>query len=104
MDIDAFGAPSSPKFQISYGFCPSLGVNRWLLSFGGTLWKCQVAGSTRNTITDFNIDVKYQNLEINFTGSSTWGNFNGNDSVADPLYRHNKISGTAFNVFLPPLD
>ena len=102
-----------PPSGLAGGFPAS--AARWLLSFGGTLWRCKNSGAvgatraaagleTVNTTVDRNIDVKYTELNINRIGNLTWLDFSANDNIADPNYTVNVVSYTAVNVFLAPLD
>lgn len=116
---DAYAFGSNPSFEISYGWCSTLGANTWRLYFGGTLRKCVPSSSVGATTlvigletvnagsTDYNIDVKYTNLKKNLTGSTTWSNY-GNPGAGgeywDDNYLGEIVSDTAENFFLPPLD
>ncbi|MGB8361544.1 MAG: hypothetical protein WCE80_09105 [Acidimicrobiia bacterium] len=116
LQLDAYGANTNPTFEISYGWCPSQSANRWLLSFGGTLWTCKNLSSsaavraigmietTGTSTVDRNIDVKYTNLKYRYSGASTWNNFGTATSVVAPSYTYAYVSSTAFNVYLAPLD
>jgi hypothetical protein len=112
---NAYGANTNPTFIIEWGFCPSVSANRWLFSFGGTLWKCLNAQShaaiaaiagleTAGTTTDYNIDVKYTSMKISLQGSANFIDFNPNDSNVDLNYFHSVESNTKFNDYLSPLD
>lgn len=117
VNVDAYGAGTNPAFNIEYGFCPSVSANRWLLSFGGVLWRCKDSGAvgavsgkagletTGGSNVDRNIDVKYTNLQRNMQGSTSWLNLGPfNESFAAPNYTYQFVSNTAFNVFLAPLN
>ena len=115
---DAYAFGSNPSFEISYGWCSTLGANTWRLYFGGVLRKCLPNGTSGAAIvlvgletinagtTDYNIDVKYTNLKWNLVGSSTWNDFGnpGGGIYDDPNYLVDPVSNTAENAFLPPLD
>jgi hypothetical protein len=116
VSANAYGADTNPAFRIEYGFCPSVSANRWLLSFGGTLWRCKSSGATGasfigagletigSSMTDRNIDVKYTNMEFNLVGFSSWASADMQDHFESPNYSHTYVSPTAFNVFLAPLN
>ena len=113
LDVDAYGANTSPSFSITRGACQ--GGQRWLMEFGGTRWDCIVSGvdgasraiglleTTGGSTTDRNIDVKFKNLATRDIGS-TWDVFGTASTSVDPNYSVSVVSTLQFNVFLPPLD
>ena len=112
---DAYTTGANPTFQIYYDFCAPSGPTRWVLTFGGTQRRCvansgtygQLANvlleTTGNSTTDRNIDVKYTNVKVNLSGSTTWVDFAGT-GFADPNYSRQVPSGTSVNAYLAPLD
>ncbi len=114
--LDAYGIGDNPEFSITNGFCPSEINDRWLMSFGGTLWACYLGSSTFSRwaaaglettgggTTDRNIDVKYTDLEVNRSGNINWLQFRPEQGVLDCCYEYEFVSNEAFNVFLPPLQ
>lgn len=114
--LDAYTTGSNPSFTIQRAWCPSQSATRWLLFFGGTLWRCMshsatgaigaAAGleTTGSSTTDRNIDVKYTGLNTSNINSSTWNAFGAGTSIHSPNYSYQYVSTTAFNVYLAPLN
>ncbi|MGI8822089.1 MAG: hypothetical protein ACR2JP_02080 [Acidimicrobiia bacterium] len=114
--LDAYGVGANPAFSITHGFCPSEILDRWLMSFGGTLWACYVGSSsvarraiagletTGGSTVDRNIDVKYTNLNVNRSGNTDWILFRPSEGPVGDFYEYEFVSNTKFNTFLPPLD
>lgn len=113
---DSYTKDVSPGFRIEWAPCIGHDENRWLLYFGGTLWRCPNT-STSSAIraiagievvssngVDRNVDAKYSSLNVNLTGSTSWQSFSHNASQVDPSYSFGAVSSTAFNTFLAPLD
>ncbi len=112
---DVLDAGDNPSFSIVYGFCPLALENRWLLSFNGVLWECYeginpyvrrvVSGlETTNTTTDYNIDVKYTEMEVNRSGNIDWIPMRPERLSVGCCYEYDDVSLTAFNVYKVPLD
>lgn len=113
---NAYKAKTNPTFSIQYDYCPSASTDRWLLSFGGTLWRCLGTGQTGGhrvtamlettgaSNVDRNIDVRFNNLRRRHQGAN-WVDFgapghhfsNLNYSVANPY-------NDQVDAFLTPLD
>ncbi len=114
--LDAYGIGDNPEFSITHGFCPSEILDRWLMSFGGTLWACYVGSSTVSraaylglettggSTIDRNIDVKYTDLNVNRSGNLDWILFRPSEGIVHCCYEYAFVSNTAFNTFLPPLQ
>jgi len=113
---DAYTTGVNPTFQIYYDFCSPSGPNAWVLTFAGTQRKCATnsgSGGSRASVgletaggstVDRNIDVKYTNLQVNLTGSTTWINFSQSGVHVDPSYSLTVVSATAVNAYLAPLN
>jgi hypothetical protein len=112
---DNWSAGDSPAFRIERD-C-QLGPNvRWGLYFAGSQRACidsGASGASRAVAAievispnggDRNVDVKYTSLDRSMTGSTSWVAFDNNDSRADPNYSFTRVSSTAVNTFLAPLD
>ncbi len=104
-----------PRFRIQRE-C-NLGASiGWAVHFGGSERACLDSGASASITaaagletvssdgTDRNIDVKYDSVNVKFTGNSSWFDFDNNTSSADPSYSFSRVSSTAFNTYLAPLD
>lgn len=109
---DVYTTGAKPSFSISFGWCASQLANRWLLSFGGTLWDCRAGTSLASGLVaglevrsadgaDRNVDARYTSLQKRVNG--VWSCMGGLGDV-DPSYAYTTISCSAADTYLPPLN
>lgn len=111
---DNWTTGDSPHFRIERD-C-QLGPNvRWGLYFAGSQRACIDSGASgasraivgievgSNNGADRNVDAKYTSLDRRWSGGS-WVAYDNTSSIVDPNYSFSRVSNTAVNTYLAPLD
>jgi len=111
---DNWTTGDSPSFRIERD-C-QLGPNvRWGVYFAGSQRACLDSGASGSSAgvagievgspdgTDRNIDAKYTSLDRKWSGGS-WVAFDNNSTRVDNNYSFTRVSNTAVNTYLSPLD
>lgn len=111
---DNWTTGDAPSFRIERD-CQLGGNVRWGLYFAGSQRACIDSGASGSSAavagievgspdgTDRNVDAKYTSLDRRWSGGS-WVAFDNNSTRVDNNYSFTRVSNTAVNTYLAPLD